>query len=241
MFALSTSGEAVSESSFRYGRIPASAYCSIRQVAAMISSGTVLDVGCATGNLGLLLEGKPVTLWGIEADREAAMVTKKHYADVSIGDLDEPFCDPWPAMRFDYIVCADVLEHLIWPEQTLSSLAGKLNPEGRLIVSLPNVANLGIRWRLLLGNFEYEACGILDRTHLHFFTLSSARALLATCGLRIVEERYVPGLDELPAYVTIRSILRRLGWSEASDVGITNLWPGLFAFQFIFLTTRLKG
>src|SRR5262249_49882611 len=94
--------------------------------------------------------------------------------------------DHWPG-PFDVVVCADVLEHLPEPERLLAKIAAWLAPRGTLLVSLPNVAHVSVRAALLAGRFPYADRGILDRTHLRFYTRASGQRLLEDAGFRISE------------------------------------------------------
>lgn len=106
------------------------------------------------------------------------------------------------------ILAADVLEHLVAPEQLLQRLPEVLCPDGRIIVSLPNVAHVSVRLSLVLGRFDYTETGILDRTHLHLYTFQSARRLLEGAGLRIEQE--FGGSDRFGWLVNAR--WRATGW-----------------------------
>ena len=134
------------------------------------------------------------------------------------------------------VVCADVLEHLVRPEDLLSRIAGWLAPGGRLFVSLPNVANASVRGALLLGRFPYADRGILDRTHLRFFTRATGRELLEAAGFRIdaVRPTAMPYELALPA-------LGRRPWRgpvRAFASGTARVWPTLFAYQFVYEATK---
>jgi 2-polyprenyl-3-methyl-5-hydroxy-6-metoxy-1,4-benzoquinol methylase len=126
--------------------------------------------------------------WGIEGMPQAAAVARERYVEVLLGNLNE-YRDFRIDRKFDVIVLADVLEHLLSPLDVLSWVNGLLAPGGRVILSLPNIANWLIRLRLLVGRFDYEETGILDRTHLHFYTYSSARRMVADAGLNVISCR----------------------------------------------------
>src|SRR5205823_7166679 len=112
---------------------------------------------------------------------------------------------------FDAIVCADVLEHLRDPAAALAAVRHALAPDGEVVISIPNVAHLWVRLSLLAGRFDYAERGILDRTHLRFFTRRTLLALLARAGLAVDELRVTP--VPLPLVVP-----RRLhgGWLRAT-------------------------
>lgn len=154
--------------------------------------GRVLDIGCGSGALGAHLKRiNPRTIvHGLDISPEAG----KHAA----GRLDRFACldldlDPLPdfGTAYDLIVMGDVLEHLKRPDLFLKSAGELLDPGGSMIVSVPNIANYSIRMRLLAGGFDYTDSGILDRSHLRFFTRRTIGDLLASCGYRVVAERYI--------------------------------------------------
>lgn len=132
---------------------------------------------------------------------------------------------------FDVVVCADVLEHLPDPAAVLDRVRGWIAPGGRLFVSLPNVANVAVRLSLLAGRFEYAEAGILDRTHLRFFTRRSALRLVESAGFRIRRVRPTPIPAELAFPLLRRAPLR--GLSRAAFAAAARLWPTLFGYQFL--------
>lgn len=149
-----------------------------------------------------------------------------------IADLERLTTLPRPV---DVIVLADVLEHLAKPEALLALAAETLDHDGAIVVSIPNIANLASRLGLLFGRFEYQDRGILDRTHLRFYTLSSARRLLHEAGLRIeAEETSSVPLDL--ALPWMPSIL--LGPLEWITDALTPLLPRLLGYQFIFVARK---
>ncbi len=147
----------------------------------------VLDVGCASGDLGRLCENN--TFYGIDGNTDAINKAKLIYKDVKLIDLNLIPANPLFDEKFDYIIFADVLEHLLYPEQLLMHFRNYLKPEGKIIVSLPNVALWRIRLLLLAGKFDYTDYGVLDRTHLHLYTFDTAKKLLTTVGLNVISEQ----------------------------------------------------
>lgn len=151
---------------------------------------TVLDVGCWRGGFGAALKAaRPhVVVTGIEPFPDAAGQAATRLDRVIVGLYPEVL----PAgERFDCIVFNDVLEHMADPWETLKVTSGRLNPGGRIVASLPNVRHWNVVWSLLrAGTWTYREEGILDRTHLRFFTRSSMVDLFASCGYRV--ERMEP-------------------------------------------------
>ncbi len=133
-------------------------------------------------------------------------------------------------------MCADVLEHLPSPEEALLAVARWTKPGGRLLASIPNVANVTVRLALLSGRFPYSDRGLLDRTHLRFYTRRSARELLEACGYRV--ERIIPTAMpiELKWPALARSPLRP--FARALALAAARLWPTLFGYQFVIEARR---
>ena len=151
----------------------------------------VLDVGCAGGGLGRALKAdRPgVRVRGIEPVAAQAERARAVLDAVIVGSFDEQTVIPtdWPAP--DCIVFADVLEHMADPWRAVRRARAVLRPGGTLVVSLPNVVHASVTLPLLCGRFEYEEFGVLDRTHLRFFTRSSGIALIESGGFAVHEVR----------------------------------------------------
>ena len=148
----------------------------------------VLELGPASGYMSEILRGRGCTVVGVELDKEMAAQAARFCERVIVGDLDTLDLDTELGDdRFDVIVAADVLEHLRDPLTTLRALRPFLKPEGWFVVSLPNVAHASVRLALLEGRFDYQDLGLLDRTHLRFFTHESIGQLFDEAELAIVE------------------------------------------------------
>jgi GT2 family glycosyltransferase/2-polyprenyl-3-methyl-5-hydroxy-6-metoxy-1,4-benzoquinol methylase/Flp pilus assembly protein TadD len=142
----------------------------------------ILDVGCAGGRVGAgLKERLGAEVWGIECNAQAAAAAGR-YLDRVVQAPVEQALPQLAKGHFDSIILADVLEHLVDPAAVLAGLSKKLAPNGELIVSLPNVGHWSVLQGLLEGSWEYQDAGILDRTHLKFFTRKSALSLFAAAG-----------------------------------------------------------
>ena len=155
----------------------------------------ILDIGAAEGYLGAILKQHGHYLVGIEGDPQLAERARTYYDVLHTVDV-ESFDFPYRG-EFDYILLADVLEHLRNPLDVLRRVSRCLSQNGELIISLPNVAHLFVRWSLLFGRFEYQDRGILDRTHLRFFTLGSLRQMMDQASCRIVELQPSPAPVQL--------------------------------------------
>jgi len=207
-------------------------YSSHSVILSLLGSGhgrRLLDVGAADGFLARRLTAQGYEVTCIERDpqlatRAAAVCRTAVVADL---DWDSPELDG----PFDVIVYGDVLEHLRDPARVLVALNRHLKSDGLVIVSVPNVAHIWIRLQLLVGRFNYTDRGILDRTHLRFFTRASLRQLLAEAELAEVE--MVPTPVPLPLVVPERFHGRWLAVLHAMNAGLARAAKTLFAFQFV--------
>jgi 2-polyprenyl-3-methyl-5-hydroxy-6-metoxy-1,4-benzoquinol methylase len=147
----------------------------------------VLEVGCATGYMSrVLVEQFGCTVVGIELDADAADMARGVCQRVIVGDLDTlDLARELGADRFDVIVCADVLEHLKDPGRVLASLRSFLTADGDVVASIPNIGHVSVIAELLAGRFPYQRMGLLDDTHLHFFTRESIHDCFERAGLII--------------------------------------------------------
>lgn len=191
----------------------------------------LLDLGCGSGELARRVRPRCRYLAGIESDPEASQEAARVLDELHVGDLGEGLSRRW-AEPFDVVVAGDVLEHLPRPEELMAPIRSLLAPGGRLLVSLPNVANVTTRLSLLAGRFDYAERGILDSTHLRFFTRKSARAFLVSSGFRIVGEWATPMPAELAMPLLARPPLR--GPSRALCALLARSAPALFGYQFVF-------
>jgi glycosyltransferase involved in cell wall biosynthesis len=147
----------------------------------------ILDLGCGEGLAAAKLAEAGNRVTGVDvlpAPKNLDKLEAYVCWDLSRG-LD-------PALlrgkRFEKILLLDVLEHLAAPESVLRPCRDLLEPHGKVIISVPNVANITVRLMLLLGRFDYQPRGILDRTHLRFFTRKTARRMIRDCGFEVVKE-----------------------------------------------------
>jgi len=212
---------------------------SVRCSADGVPPLLVVDAGCGSGALAELLGGEPLSIVGFDSDEIGLAAARRHGELALAADLH---VGPLPALRrsADVLVCADVLEHFADPGPLLKTLMARyLAPGGKVIVSLPNVAHLYVRAQLALGRWEYAERGILDRTHLRFFTRRSARALLAETGVVVHRELATP--LPLPVVLTAFDKDRSLHWLHALSAAATRVWPSLLAYQYVFVGTWRGG
>ncbi|HRE55099.1 MAG TPA: methyltransferase domain-containing protein [Candidatus Competibacter sp.] len=162
---------------------------SLAKLARLIRPDSrVLDLGAGPGVLGrYLTEQRQCAVDGVEGNADAASEAAPWYRRLQRADLEQlKLAECFAGGQYDFIVCADVLEHLRRPHDLLAQLSGLLAPNGRVLASVPNVAYAGLIAELLAGDFRYRPEGLLDETHLRFFTLRSLLRALETAGLRAV-------------------------------------------------------
>ena len=194
----------------------------------------VLDVGCGEGFFAAELKKDGNRIVGVDALPTAGeSATLERYISADLNMPQPDLARQAGEHRFDRVLLLDVLEHLVRPARLLAEVRPALKEGGLLVVSVPNVANITVRLALLFGRFNYTDRGILDRTHLNFYTRKTARAFLEENGWEIVEAKttimpleLVLGLD--PANPLMRTITAVLAVATA-------LFPGLLGYQFVYL------
>jgi 2-polyprenyl-3-methyl-5-hydroxy-6-metoxy-1,4-benzoquinol methylase len=233
----------------------------IKGLPATPSRPKVLDVGCGFGALGREFGLRGCEVWGIERDPKATALAGERLDRVIAADLGDTSLleRELGQTRFDIVVFSDVLEHMLNPAAVVSTFTPYLADGGRVIISVPNVANWQTRLALLFGRFTYRDTGVLDRTHVRFFTRRSTIEFVRSCGLQIQT------VDQTP--MLVRALLpvvkRRLFRSDrtASDVDvhaisdsrsyrvylrlvlpiermIVRIAPGLLSFQTVITATK---
>ncbi len=153
-----------------------------------LKTRTVLDVGCSTGILGAAIRAKTgAQIFGIELSAAMADEALNHIDQVFVGDAAEIILQgKLDNYKFDTIIFADVLEHLVDPWAVLSAAKNYLNPGGTIIASIPNIRHIDTIYHLVLkGYWPYRERGIHDRTHLRFFTRQNIIELFSSAGLTI--------------------------------------------------------
>ncbi len=189
-----------------------------------------LGVGDATLTEKMSQAGGLVTC--VEWDALFAELARPFAQEVIIANAEEQNFQMEKGNEYDLIVAADILEHLVKPEIVLSKLKAALRKGGLLVVSLPNVANLYVRLNLLLGRFPYHSKGLLDQTHLRFYTLKSMRKLMEKTGW-IVETSTVTSIPLAIVFPFLQK--RSFRWMLSLLHGLTRAFPGPLAYQGILL------
>jgi SAM-dependent methyltransferase len=190
----------------------------------------ILDVGTASGYLGQILSGESHYVAGIEKDAATAERAKHCYDSFWLADI-ETFEFPY-RQEFDYILFADVLEHLRDPAAVLRRCIPALKESGKIIISVPNVANFIVRLSLLAGKFDYADRGILDRTHLRFFTLRSLKKMMSEVSCSVLDVIPTPLPVQIAFPFTENKFFAPL--HEAFYL-FTRSWKTAFAYQFVII------
>jgi 2-polyprenyl-3-methyl-5-hydroxy-6-metoxy-1,4-benzoquinol methylase len=207
-----------------------SSHGQITRLVRELGRGPVLDVGAAQGILGQMLTGARLDIDAIEPNTEWAEAARAHYRKVYNCAIETTNGLP---DRYAVVVCGDVLEHTSDPVAALRKLRTHAAEDATFIISLPNVAHVSVRLLLLVGRFPRMPRGILDRTHLHFFTRDSAEELLHDAGLRVtcVSATPVP----LDLIWPLRRGTRLLHVGMRLQNALVRLLPRLFAYQWVFV------
>jgi len=187
----------------------------------------VFEGGVSSGYFARVLVEAGRHVDGHELDPDAAEEAREVCGNVQVGDLQTLDVDQL-TRTYDLLLFGDTLEHLPRPDEVLRRLRANVRPGGHLVVSIPNIANWTVRLQLLLGRFSYTERGILDRTHLRFYTVRTLPEMLAEAGFRCVRLQAavpVPG-------VTNERLAR---WTHR----IGNIRPGLFGYNLIATCERI--
>lgn len=198
----------------------------------------VLDIGCGEGFFASTI-AKHNRVVGIDfLDEPEQRIAFDQYIKADLENSLQDAVEQLGERKFDKILLPDVLEHLRFPERLLQDCYRYLNPNGMLLVSVPNVANITVRLALLLGQWNYAERGILDKTHYRFYTFKTARRLLEENGYEVVQQLATVMPIELaiglPPENPIMLVLNRI------LAFVTKLMPGLFGYQCIFVARRRK-
>lgn len=190
---------------------------------------TVLDVGCGNGYLSALLAERGFAVTGVER-RDG--YTKPFPDSVALIEADLENGLPDTGRLYDYILCADILEHLRSPRCLLQQLHRITRPGGSLIASLPNSGNIYFRLNILAGRFPQDDKGLFDRTHLRFYMWRGWKELLESTGWKVsaIRSSGIPVGLAVPArweHSTVVTVAERVCY------GLANIRKTLFAYQFV--------
>lgn len=215
-------------------------YSSHSVILGLLGDGrgrVLLDVGAADGLLSRPLTERGWRVTGLERDPAVAQAGARHCHRMVVANLDREIPDL--EGPFNAIVYGDVLEHLAEPLHVLTELNRFLAPDGFVVISVPNVAHFVIRLSLLIGRFDYLDRGILDHTHLRFFTERSLRALVADAGLRVERFTATPA----PLYQVLPTRFHRpwLAATHRVNAWLAQSLPRLLGYQFIVVACHKEA
>jgi methionine biosynthesis protein MetW len=214
---------------YQFKESPYSSHSVLMQLfPAQGRSATVLDVGCGNGYLGAMLASRGFCVTGIER-RSGYGSDFPPAVELVEADLEQGL--PPLQNLFDYVLCADILEHLREPERLLHELRRVMKPEGKLIASLPNSGNIYFRLQVAMGRFPQHDKGLFDRTHLHFCTLAEWKRMFSTRGYRVGSLR-VTGIP----FGLLFPARAQPTWITAAEwlsYNLARFWKTLMAYQFV--------
>jgi 2-polyprenyl-3-methyl-5-hydroxy-6-metoxy-1,4-benzoquinol methylase len=210
----------------------------VLDAAADHPAGRVLDLGCGSGRVAAELRKQGHFVVGVDTapEPETAERVDRLVAGDLEGGLPNELVESAP---YDVVLAADVLEHLRDPDRLLRELHGVCTPEAVLVASVPNIGHWYPRLRIGFGRFDYDHRGILDATHMRFFTWRSFRRMAYRAGW-LVEERRVTGLPleilgrEAGPGLT-RAVKRAVSLADRAGRAT---WPSLFAYQYVATLSR---
>lgn len=195
-----------------------------------VGGGRALDCGCGAGDNARILRSRGWRVTGITLSQQEQRLAAEHCERVFVADLEQPLPDAIDS-GYDAVVLSHVLEHLVFPERLLSRVGTLLSSTGVVAVALPNVLFYPIRLRALFGHFDYTPDGIMDATHLRFYTFESGLALLRENGFEVVEALAEGGF---PLWKLRRLLPASL--VERIDRLACRRRPGLFGRQSLYLS-----
>jgi 2-polyprenyl-3-methyl-5-hydroxy-6-metoxy-1,4-benzoquinol methylase len=194
---------------------------------------SVLDVGCGAGDNASLIRARfpDCEIHGVTRSVGEAEVAKAHMTSCGVWDIEGDIPGAVASTRFDVILFSHVLEHLRDPRTVLRNFSRLLRSDGMVLIAVPNVVSWAMRWEFARGRFEYQEEGILDDTHLRFFTFFTADRylLFGNPGLQLVSKAVT---GSVPLW-WLRRYLMPKKYSEWLDMLGCRLWPNLFGGQIM--------
>lgn len=153
------------------------------QLRAVPHGSRVLELGCATGYISKVLQEHGCRVTGVDVSAEYLERARPYCERVVQADLDRmDLGELLAGEAYDVVLAGDVLEHLVDPGKVLAAVRGLLSPGGQVVATIPNIAHADVRLALGLGRFDYRRLGLLDETHLRFYTPHTGRALFEAAG-----------------------------------------------------------
>ncbi len=200
-------------------KIPKKRLNKILELIGDVSGKKILDIGCASGDLGQQIKRKgSCEVTGIDISRKSVKEARKVLDNAMVVDLSQGRL-PFKKGQFDIVIFSEVVEHLFNPGVILKEINRILKAGSVLVVTTPNILYWAHRLSFLRGEFKYQKEGPFDEAHIHFFTFNTLLNLVEDSGFKLVKmNNLYPGSDLLSV--------------------IKNMFPGVFAYQLIFLCTK---
>jgi len=181
----------------------------------------ILDIGCGRGVLAQELVRLGHKVSGVDISDEALNEAKEWLSESYCFDIQGRWPEEIKSKKFDLVIASEVIEHIFDPVVFLNNIKGILNKDGKVIITTPNILFWKNRFKIFFGKFEYTNSGLMDFGHIRFLTIKSARKYIKQSGLKIEKENHL-----YPNFYK-----RKLNF-------IGNIFPGLFAYQMIFLLKK---
>jgi len=188
----------------------------------------LLDIGCGNGGLIDFYTG---TIDGITISESEYEIAKKRLNNVFLHNLEQGL--PEKLEKYDVVLASHVLEHIAYPDKLLSDVKKVMNAQSIFIVALPNIMHYKYRFKLFFGNFKYENTGVMDYTHLRWYTFHSAKKMLKKNGFEILEA-FVDG--ELPFYRLTKFLPKKIQRITKKVLFLVS--KGFFGMQLIYIVKK---
>lgn len=207
---------------------------------AMLSSCTrLLDVGCGAGNNAVLVKARYPTcqVYGVTHSASEAEIAGARMEYCWVSDIERGLPPDSAGQTFDALIFSHVLEHLRDPATVLACFVSLLSDGGQVLIAVPNVLSWRMRLQFLFGRFEYESAGVLDDTHLRFFTYFTADQVLLSRALNLsVQSKSATG--SVPLWWLRRHLLP-MSWCDRIDKWGCRHWPNLFGGQILMKAVKV--
>ncbi len=198
----------------------------------------LLDIGCGAGNNAALVKSRysDCEVFGITLSDAEAKLAQKHMTRCWVFDIEDKFPEYLADLTFDALIFSHVLEHLRDPAGVLARFSRLLRNGGQVLIAVPNILSWRMRIRFLMGNFEYESGGVLDNTHLRFFTYFTADQYIMSQSPDLeITTKVAHG--SVPLWWVRRYLFPRR-WTEFIDQWGCRHWPNLFGSQILIRAVK---
>lgn len=196
-----------------------------------LSAKRVIDIGCGTGEIAkeFHLRGAPELYLGVEIVPEDAEIAKQFCSQVMVGNIEEFDADTWAQLAdYDLWIFGDVLEHLYDPWKILKKVRSILPHDGQIACCIPNVQHWSIQARLSIGDWRYADKGLLDRTHIRFFTRQTIIEMIQDAGFKITE--LIPRHIHHPFADNFLNVIENLAATTGGDPQTASLDASVFQY-----------